>query len=164
MTIAQVMARIGDLGIPTVELTGGEPLAQEATVPLMRQLISQGYRVMIETSGAEPIESIPQDVHIIMDLKCPGSRMESSNRYENLATLKVTDEVKFVVADRADFEWARSVMADYRLEGRVNVLLSPAFGLVKPADLAQWIIEDRLNARLNLQQHKYIWHPKAKGV
>lgn len=99
-----------------------------------------------------------------MDLKCPGSGMADRNRWENLEHLKRTDEIKFVIADRADFDWAVMTMREYHLDERCDVLLSAAFGILKPADLVNWMLEEKLTARLNLQQHKYIWHPRAKGV
>jgi 7-carboxy-7-deazaguanine synthase len=99
-----------------------------------------------------------------MDIKCPGSQMHEKNRWENLNHLKPTDEIKMVLADRADFEWAMIKIKEHRLTERFKVLLSPAFGLLKPKDLAEWIVAEKLDVRLNLQQHKYIWHPRAKGV
>lgn len=162
--IAEVMARLADLAVPLVELTGGEPLAQPNAIPLMQALVDKGYRVLIETSGAEPIESIPADVHIIMDIKCPASGMSERNRWENLGALKPSDEIKLVIADEADFRWATHLVREEALSERFQVSFSPAFGLLKPAQLVEWILAENLAVRLNLQIHKYIWSPRAKGV
>lgn len=164
MSLAEILAKVRELGLPLVELTGGEPLAQNNCAPLAKQLIEEGYKVLIETGGSEDVSPLDQAVHIIMDIKCPGSQMHEKNRWENLRHLKSTDEIKLVIADRKDFEWAVSKIKEHDLVSRFKVLLSPAFGLLQPKDLAEWIVQEKLNVRLNLQQHKYIWHPRAKGV
>jgi 7-carboxy-7-deazaguanine synthase len=164
MSLDEVTAKVRCFGPKLVELTGGEPLAQEACAPLARALIEQGYKVLIETGGSEDVSVLHPAVHIIMDIKCPGSRMHDRNRWENLDHLKPSDEIKMVIADRLDFDWAIEKITDFSLASRFKVLLSPAFGLLKPKDLAEWIMAHRLDVRLNLQQHKYIWHPTAKGV
>lgn len=163
-SIDEVVAEVGHLGMPLVELTGGEPLAQEASASLVKTLAEQGHRVLIETSGSEPIASVVEHAHIIMDIKCPGSRMEECNRWENIAHLKKTDEVKFVIADRQDFDWAIAIIERYDLLEKCQLLFSPAFGLLKPRDLVDWMVAIKLPIRLNLQQHKYIWTPTTKGV
>jgi 7-carboxy-7-deazaguanine synthase len=147
-----------------VELTGGEPLAQKGSVELCQELISSGFKVMIETSGSYDISTLPNEVHIVMDIKCPDSGMESKNLYDNLTHIKQSDDVKFVVASYEDFLWADSFVRDKKLDQYCNVLVSPAFGLVKPEELVSWMLETKLNARLNLQIHKYIWSPRKKGV
>ncbi len=165
LSFEQIKDQVKSIGIPMIEFTGGEPLAQEGTPDLIREFIKDGYQVMIETGGSECVAALPPETHIIMDLKCPGSGMEKRNRYENLAFLKPTDEIKFVIADRADYEWARDLVRMENLDARFKVLFSAAFGLVKPEHLVNWMLEDRLHrVRLNLQQHKYIWKPNAKGV
>jgi len=163
-TIDQVVAEVKKIGLPLVEMTGGEPLAQKAAIPLMRTLVDAGFKVLIETGGSEPIEEVPRDVHIIMDIKCPGSKMSDRNRWANLDFLKPTDEIKFVLADRSDFDWAENLVAQKKLNERCSLLYSCAFGLLQPKDLAEWMVANRSKARLQLQQHKYIWHPRAKGV
>lgn len=163
-SIEEIVAAVLAEGIPLVELTGGEPMAQAATPSLMEALLAAGLQVMVETGGSESLAAIPVSVHIIMDIKCPGSGMESRNRWENMAFLKPSDEIKFVIADRADFDWAVSKIRAEGLEQRFQLLMSAAFGLLKPADLVSWILAERLKVRLNLQQHKYIWNPRAKGV
>jgi 7-carboxy-7-deazaguanine synthase len=164
ITVEEVLEKVKSFGLPLVELTGGEPLAQKTCAPLAKQLIEQDYEVLIETSGSEDISVLDPKVHVIMDLKAPGSGMSDRNLFSNIAHLKSTDEVKIVCANREDYEWAKKIMIEHNLLTRCYVLLSPAFGLLPPKDLAEWIVQDRLLVRLNLQQHKYIWHPRAKGV
>jgi 7-carboxy-7-deazaguanine synthase len=164
MDLNAIVERVTDLGLPLVELTGGEPLAQKNCALLAERLIAKGHRVLIETGGSEDVSVLPDKVHIIMDIKCPGSQMHERNLWANLDHLKATDEIKMVVSDREDFEWALKIIKEHQLTNRFNVLLSPAFGLLQPKDLAEWMVAEKLNARLNLQQHKYIWHPRAKGV
>lgn len=164
MDLDAILSRITELGLPLVELTGGEPLAQQNCALLAERLLAMGHRVLIETGGSEDVGVLPPKTHIIMDIKCPGSLMQERNLWANLDRLKPTDEIKMVVADRADFDWALKIISDHQLTSRFNVLLSPAFGLLQPKDLAEWMVAEKLNARLNLQQHKYIWHPRAKGV
>ena len=164
MTIDQVIEKVKRMGPRLVELTGGEPLAQAASIDLCQRLVEAGYKVMIETSGAFDVSALPESVHIVMDLKCPDSGMEHKNRYENVKVLKPTDDIKFVVASYEDFLWADNLVREHKLDESSNVLISPAFGLVKPHELVAWLLETKLNARLNLQIHKYIWSPKKKGV
>lgn len=163
-SIPEIVAEVSRIGLPYVELTGGEPLAQKACAPLARALVDAGFRVLIETGGSESVDVLPKEVHIVMDLKCPGSGMQDRNLWENLSWLKSTDDIKFVLADRADFDWALERIGEHRLNERFRVLLSCAFGLLQPRDLAAWMVEKKLDCRLQLQQHKYIWSPKAKGV
>jgi 7-carboxy-7-deazaguanine synthase len=164
-SFAAVKEQIKAFGVPLVEITGGEPLAQEACIPFMKELVDEGYKVMIETSGSESVEHLDPAIHIIMDLKCPGSGMEARNHYANLQFLKASDEIKFVIANREDYEWARNLVRMEQLDARFNILFSTAFGLLQPQLLVEWMLEDKLHrVRLNLQQHKYIWKPTAKGV
>lgn len=164
MSEDEVMAKVKEIGLPLVELTGGEPLAQNACIPLAQRLVKEGYKVLIETSGSEDVSKLDSRVHIIMDLKAPGSKMDGRNLWSNLEHLKPTDEIKIVLSHRQDFDWAVEIIKSYKLEDRFNVLLSCAFGLLQPKDLVDWMLELKLRARLNLQQHKYIWHPRTKGV
>ena len=161
-----------------VEITGGEPMLQERElVPLMRDLVDVGYRVLLETSGERPLENVPPAVVKIVDVKCPGSGEGDSFRFENLRALSTNDEVKFVLTGRADYEFARDFVALHNLSERVHaILFSPAFRqeasgprnvshcLVDPAELAEWMLEDNVPARLGLQIHKLIWDPALKGV
>ncbi len=164
ISLEEILARVAHFGLPLVEVTGGEPLAQANCIPLLQALADQGYTVLLETSGALSIAEVPPSVHIIMDLKCPGSGMEERNLWENIPKLGAKDEVKFVVADRHDFDWACGIIRKYRLDERCPLLFSPAWGQVQAKDLAAWILEENLACRLNLQQHKYLWGPRAKGV
>ena len=145
-------------------ITGGEPLAQEGAFDLIAELCDRGYEVAVETGGSLDISTIDRRAMVVMDLKCPGSGMSHRNRWENLAALKTTDEVKFVVSDRADYEWARDTMVRHRMVERCAVLLSPVHGALDPRPLSEWILEDRLPVRLQLQIHKYIWPPDLRGV
>ncbi|MEI6833457.1 MAG: radical SAM protein [bacterium] len=163
LTVEDILAQVGQHGIPLVELTGGEPLAQKETIKLAQMLGDQGYKVLIETGGSEDVSQLDARVHIIMDIKCPGSGMVDRNLWSNIDSLKTSDEIKFVIAHREDYDWALRVINGRKLE-RFNLLFSPAFGLLQPKQLAEWMVEDKVKARLNLQQHKYIWHPRAKGV
>lgn len=147
-----------------IEITGGEPLDQPVVIAFMAQLQKLGYLVLIETSGAVSVKDVPEGVRIIMDLKAPGSRMADRNLLENLDHLDPDDEVKVVVADRADFDWLLEMNERHRLADRFKLLVSPAFGLVKFDELSEWLLTSGLKARLNLQQHKLIWSPRARGV
>lgn len=160
-----VLSRIASHRCNFVELTGGEPLEQEACIPFMTELCDQGFEVAVETGGHMDISRVDPRVTIIMDLKAPGSGMMKKNRLENLDYLKPGDEVKFVLADRADYEWMRTLIAREHLVGRCGeILVSPVFGDIVYRDLAAWILEDRLPVRLQLQLHKFIWDPDARGV
>ena len=148
-----------------MEVTGGEPLLQPACVPLLAMLCEAGYDVLLETSGAHDIAAVDPRVHRIMDLKTPSSGEEGRNLYANIAHLTERDEVKFVVGSREDYEWAREKMREYDLASKVRaVLFSPVFGKIAPADMVAWMLEDKLPARFQLQMHKFIWEPKARGV
>jgi 7-carboxy-7-deazaguanine synthase len=163
MSFDEVLADVARQKIQLVELTGGEPLAQKGCTTLAHQLVEAGYKVLIETGGSEDVAPLDSRVHIIMDIKCPGSGMHERNLWSNLDALKPSDEIKFVLADRADYDWALDIIKNRNLE-RFKLLFSAAFGLLQPKTLAEWMVTDKVQARLNLQQHKYIWHPRAKGV
>jgi 7-carboxy-7-deazaguanine synthase len=160
----QVLERVLGHQCPLVEITGGEPLLQAEVLPLMTQLADRGLTVLLETSGALDVGPVDARVHIIMDLKCPDSGECDGNHWPNLDILKPTDQIKFVIASRRDFDWTRSTIRDLNLDQRFLVLLSPAFGAVAPVQLAEWLLESGLQLRLQLQLHKYIWDPKARGV
>jgi len=164
MTIERVIEEVGELGHHTVELTGGEPLAQSGALDLLQALVARGHEVLLETSGSLSIADVPPQVHIIMDLKAPGSGQVAANRWANLELLRSKDEVKVVIASREDFEWAADVVRLHRLAERCPVLFAPAWGLVEPRQLVEWILAERLPVRLQLQIHKLIWDPSARGV
>jgi 7-carboxy-7-deazaguanine synthase len=160
-----VLERVQELACPLVEITGGEPLLQPEVLPLMTALADAGHTVLLETSGLHDISPVDRRVHIIMDLKCPDSGECERNRWENLHPLKPTDQVKFVIASRRDFEWAEAVIRENRLDRRFIVLLSAVFGEVHPRELTEWLLASGLQqVRVQLQMHKYIWDPKARGV
>ena len=165
MTIAEIARIVTSHQCNLVEITGGEPLLQEGIYPLADTLLKSQHTVMIETSGAVDVSRLDPRVIKIMDLKCPGSGECDRNMWSNLGYLSARDEVKFVLADRADYEWARDTIRARSLDGRVNALLmSPVFGVLDPAELAQWILEDRIPVRLQIQIHKHIWPPDTRGV
>lgn len=179
MTLDQVEQEVLKLASGgLIEFTGGEPMLQERELtPLMKRLIERGYTLLLETSGERPLEKVPRAVHKIVDVKCPGSGEGGSFRRSNLETLTSADEVKFVLADRVDYEFAREFVRAHDLEQKVgSVIFSPAFSKtpsterntsnceLDPRQLAQWILEDGLEVRLGLQIHKFIWEPAAKGV
>lgn len=160
-----VIEEVARKGCRYVCVTGGEPLLQENVYPLMKRLIDLNYVVSLETSGSLPTSRIDERVHTILDIKCPASGMSDKNEWSNLARLRSHDEVKFVLADRQDYEFAKNVIFEYPLLNCIReVLFSPAFGLLKPEELVHWILEDRLSVRLNLQLHKFIWPPETRGV
>ena len=161
--VDEVVAEALASGAPLVELTGGEPLLQRSSLEVMRRLCDAGRTVLLETGGSLPVDAVDPRVHRIVDLKCPGSGEAARNRWENLPLLTARDEVKFVVADRADYDWARGVVRDRLAGSPATILLSPVHGALPPADLAAWLLADRLPARLNLQIHKVVWGDR-RGV
>ncbi len=164
-SVDEVMAAVERHDCPLVEITGGEPLLQEDVYPLMDRLLAGGRTVMLETGGHVPIDRVPADVVKIVDVKCPGSGEVDKNDWANLDRLAPHDEVKFVVADRADYEFARDVVERRALASRcAAVLISPVHGVLDVRLLAEWLLADRLPARLQLQLHKYIWSPTTRGV
>lgn len=164
-SIDAIVDEVRSHGIPLVEVTGGEPLVQPECGDLCQRLLDAGFTVLLETSGAYDIDLVPRDVVRIMDLKCPDSGEEHRNLWSNIDRLQPHDEVKFVIASRRDFDWATEMTLAHRLPERVKaVLFSPVFGDIDLQDLARWITEARLPVRMQLQMHKYIWDPTAKGV
>ena len=165
MSMPNVLAAIREYGCPLVEITGGEPLLQEAVYELMSRLVDGGYTVLIETGGHISTARVPAAVIKILDVKCPGSGEAARNDWTNLDRLTPQDEVKFVIADRADYEFACEATIRRGLADRAAaVLFSPVHGVLDPKVLSEWILEDRLPVRLQLQLHKYIWGPGVRGV
>lgn len=165
MSVDDVVADVEARGCPTVEVTGGEPLLQPDVYPLMQRLLDSGKTVLIETGGHRSIANVPAGVIRIMDVKCPGSGESEKNDWGNLALLNNSDEVKFVIADRRDYEYARDIIQREDLPARVNaVLFSPVHGKLDAKLLSEWVIADRLDVRVQLQVHKYIWSPDTRGV
>jgi 7-carboxy-7-deazaguanine synthase len=165
MSVDQVLADVEQYGCRTVEVTGGEPLLQPDVYPLLSRLLEGGKRVLLETGGHRSIAGVPPGVIRIVDIKCPGSGESEKVDWTNLGRLTSADQVKFVIRDRQDYEFAREVVAREHLAARAGaVLFSPVHGILNPRDLAEWILGDRLAVRLQLQAHKYIWSPDARGV
>lgn len=164
MTLDEIAAEVRRYDCGLVEVTGGEPLLQPAVYPLLARLADEFAAVLLETSGAVSISQVDPRVARIVDVKCPGSGESARNHWPNLTQLTAHDEVKFVLRDRADYEWARDVLARYGLPARCPVLFCPVFGELAPRDLAEWILADRLDVRLGMQLHKLIWPPTMRGV
>jgi 7-carboxy-7-deazaguanine synthase len=165
-SIEQVVERVREFGCRLVEVTGGEPLAQREALALVERLCDEAYEVLIETGGYVSTEDVDPRAKIILDVKCPGSAEAERNHWPNLERLRADrDEVKFVIADRADWDFARRVINDYELERRARaVLISPAWGAIDLQEMANLIAASGLNVRMQLQMHKYIWGPEARGV
>lgn len=159
-----IISRVNNAGFNLVEITGGEPLLQTAIYSLIKRLIEEGYTVLVETNGSQSIRYIDSRAIVILDIKTPGSGMHEEMDFTNLDNIKKQDEVKFVITGRADYEWAKDIIHKFRLADRCGILLSPAHGSIAPGDLAKWILQDRIKARLNLQIHKYIFDPAKRGV
>jgi 7-carboxy-7-deazaguanine synthase len=157
MSIANILERVASFNTPTVCVTGGEPLAQKNCLALLTALCDAGYSVSLETSGALPIDAVDPRVARIVDIKTPGSGEVEKNRWDNLSALRASDEVKFVLCDEADYQWAKGILREHRLTQACPVLFSPVHGGVDPAQLAEWILRDRLPVRLQVQLHKYLW-------
>jgi len=165
MSIDEVVGAVGELGCPLVELTGGEPLLQAEAIPLMQRLLDDGFEVLVETGGHLPIDRLPKGVHAIMDVKCPGSGEAAKMHWPNLDALSKDHEVKFVIADRADYEYARRIITDHNLAARAGaVLLSPVHGVQRADEVVTWMLDDHLPARLQIQAHKFIWTPETRSV
>ncbi len=156
MAIGEILSGARDSGVGLVEVTGGEPLLQKGTPALIKSLCDEGFSVLVETNGSMKIDIIDSRAVAILDIKTPGSGMAAEMFYGNLEILRLHDEIKFVIADRADYVWTKGVIEKFGLMDR-NILLSPSFGLLAPEVLVEWIIEDHLNVRLNLQLHKYVF-------
>jgi 7-carboxy-7-deazaguanine synthase len=164
MTVEQVLDRVARHRCRLVEVTGGEPLLQADTIPLLAALVERGYDVLLETGGSLAIESVPAGVRRIIDVKCPGSGEADKNRWTNLDHVRDGDELKFVLAGREDYEWAAGQIRSRGLEGRCPLLFSPVHGELDPGELARWILEDRLPVRVQLQLHKLLWPDVLRGV
>ncbi len=165
MARADVLAKALAFGCPLVEITGGEPLLQPDVFTLMTELCDAGRTVLLETGGAHDVGAVDPRVHVIMDLKCPDSGESHRNHWANLAKLKPTDQIKFVIASRADWDWTASAIREHRLDERFACLVSCVFGRVQPVELVGWLLDSGLHrVRMQLQMHKYIWEPTTRGV
>lgn len=163
-TIEEIIAEVRKYDCKLVEITGGEPLVQNESLDLMQRLCDEGFEVMLETGGSLPIKDIDMRVMIIMDLKCPSSKMIKKNLYENIDHIKPSDEIKFVIGTREDYDWSKEIIIKYSLTKKCSVLFSVVFGQLEPVQLVNWILEDKIDVRYQLQMHKIIWHPEKKGV
>lgn len=163
-TINEIIVEVKKYDCKLVEVTGGEPLVQNESLELMQRLCNEGFEVMLETGGSLPIKEIDKRVMIIMDLKCPSSKMMKKNLYENINHIKPSDEIKFVIGTREDYDWSKELIIKYSLTQKCSVLFSVVFGQLEPVQLVNWILEDKINVRYQLQMHKIIWHPEKKGV
>ncbi|MDP7611182.1 MAG: radical SAM protein [Nitrospinaceae bacterium] len=164
MSVQDVVGKVQSFGIELVEITGGEPLQQKEVFTLMDALLKENFRVMLETSGSLSVADVPSPVIKIIDLKCPGSGEVDKNHWGNLNHLSPVDEVKFVIADRADYEWSRSALKKHELHKKSHVLFSPVSDKLNLKDLTEWILEDNLPVRLQTQLHKQIWSKETTGV
>lgn len=165
MRIDEVLAKVLALGSPCVELTGGEPLLQPGVYPLMDALLEKGLTVLLETSGAIDVRLVPKGVRKIVDLKPPSSGECDRNEFAVLQSMDEGDELKFVIGTREDYEWCKNVLDTHKLAARpMELLFSTVYGVLSPTRLAEWVVADRLPVRVQLQQHKYLWEPNARGV
>jgi 7-carboxy-7-deazaguanine synthase len=164
MTIDEILECVRTYECNLVEVTGGEPLFQTNVHELMMRLCDDGYEVLLETGGSLDIGKVDSRVKRIVDFKCPSSKMTKKNLWQNVEYLKKDDEVKFVIGNREDYEWAKEKNRQFEIDKRCPILMSVVFGELAPLQLAEWILEDKLNVRFQLQMHKYIWHPETKGV
>ena len=163
-SIDDILDTVRSYGCQLVEVTGGEPLAQPDSSTLLSRLCHEGFTVLLETSGAVDTIIVDPSVRIVLDVKCPGSGMTERIHWPNVERLRPQDEAKFVMQDRRDYEWAKSILDRYQLTDRCAVLFSPVFGVLDPRQLAEWLLADRLPIRLQLQLHKHIWAPDMRGV
>jgi 7-carboxy-7-deazaguanine synthase len=164
MSVEAILSEIKKYECNLVEITGGEPLFQKEALDLMKRLCDEGFEVMLETSGSLTVQDVDKRVMIIMDIKCPSSKMMKKNMFENLDYLKLTDEIKFVIGTEEDYNWAKETIAKFEIVTKCPVLFSVVFGSLEPAKLVEWILRDNLQVRFQLQMHKFIWEPTAKGV
>ena len=164
IAIDDIILKVNEYKTKLVEVTGGEPLIQDGCIDLLYKLVKNGNDVLIETGGALSIKKKPKEVIIILDIKCPSSNMSDKNLWSNINLLKKEDQIKFVIGDRNDYEWTKKIFTKYNLNHKCEILFSPVFDKIEPKKIVDWIIEDDLNVRFQLQIHKFIWEPEKKGV
>ena len=163
MSITEILSEISAFECKTVEVTGGEPLAQDGCIELLKKLITNGYKVLLETSGSISVSDVPNEVIKIVDFKCPSSAMEDKNLWSIVDELSENDQIKFVIGNRKDYDWSCKMIKNHNLNRWVN-LFSPVFDEIKPKTIVNWILEDGIDVRFQLQMHKYIWPPNKQGV
>ncbi len=164
LSVDAIIEKVKSYNCNLVEITGGEPLLQEDVYLLMTKLCEDGFTVLLETSGSLSIENVDKKAINILDFKTPSSKMDKKNHFQNINFLKPNDEVKFVIGSREDYNWSKEIIEKYQLDQKVKVLFSSVFGNVEHKELVEWILEDKLNVRYQLQMHKYIWDPNKTGV
>ena len=164
MDIGDIMSEIQQWDCNLVEVTGGEPLFQEECIDLLNELVNSKYEVMLETGGSISISDVPKNVIKIVDFKCPSSAMEKKNLWSNVDDLQPHDEVKFVIGNREDFDWAKDRITEYSLDKICTLLFSPTFGEIDPKQIVEWILADNLPVRMQMQMHKMLWNPDRQGV
>jgi len=164
MSIDEILDKIKNYSCKLVEVTGGEPLFQKGCIDLLQKLIDLDYKVLLETSGSLTIKDVPKEVINIIDFKCPSSNMKKKNLWENINYLKLDDEVKFVIGNREDYDWAKNKIKKYNLTNTCKVLMSPTYKEIEPKMITEWILEDNLNIRFQVQLHKEIWPEEERGV
>jgi len=164
MDIKSILKLIKQYPCNLVEVTGGEPLFQDNCIPLLKELVYKGYNVLLETSGSLSIKSVPKEVVNIIDFKCPSSKMEKKNLWKNINYVKNNDQIKFVIGDRKDYEWTKKKILELDLNSKCEILLSPVYNQIEPKEIVDWILEDNLNVRFQLQLHKEIWPESERGV
>lgn len=164
LEINQIIEKVNSFKCNLVEITGGEPLLQNDCIKLIEELEKNNKRVLIETGGSLTIKNISKKTHIILDLKCPSSKMEHKNLWDNLNYIKKTDEVKFVIGNKSDYNWSKKIINKYNLENKCLILMSPVFGEIDNKKIIDWILKDNLNVRFQIQLHKKIWDKDKKGV
>jgi 7-carboxy-7-deazaguanine synthase len=163
-TIDEIMVKIKSLNCNLVEVTGGEPLFQDQCIELLKRLVNENYEVMLETGGSLPITEVPSSVIKIVDFKCPSSGMKKKNLWPIVDDIQPHDEIKFVIGNREDFDWACKKIYKYHLHETCTVLFSPVFGEIEPKTIVDWIIDENIPVRFQIQSHKYIWNPEEKSV
>jgi len=163
LSIEEIIQKIHSFGSPLVEVTGGEPLLQEETPELVKTLLCENYTVLVETNGTKDISVLPEKAIRIMDIKCPGSGQDHFMDWENISRLRKKDEVKFVLMDEKDYQWAKGIIEKFQLRKKAHILFSPVYGKLSPSDLAEWILRDRLPVRLQIQLHKILWPHIERG-
>tara|TARA_B100000029_G_scaffold484358_1_gene536465 strand:- start:717 stop:1358 length:642 start_codon:yes stop_codon:yes gene_type:complete len=164
MTIEEILEKVESLDCNLVEITGGEPLLQDGCIELIKNLEKRNHTVLLETGGALPINKVSSKTHIILDIKCPSSKMDDKNYWKNIKELKKTDEVKFVIGDKADYNWSKKIITKYDLTKKCSILMSPVYDKIKPRKIVEWILKDNLEVRFQLQIHKEIWDKNTIGV
>ncbi len=164
MSIEAIINKIKTWNCNLIEVTGGEPLVQKECIILLHELIKNSYEVMLETSGSLAIDKVPESVIKIIDFKCPSSKMESKNRWSIISDINEHDEIKFVIGDKGDYKWAKAMISLYQLDKICTILFSPVYDKIEPKILSNWILEDNLPVRMQLQLHKILWEPEARGV